>query len=215
MDIDDFVTVEANDAQAIFLSTRTILQILKQNGDFIPKGLVRDYPQYDVRGFMLDVARKPVSLDYLYEIVKTMSWYKMNDFQVHLNDNYIWLERDYSANGEDAKNAYAAFRLESNDVGENGVSLTAQDLSYSKEEFGNFIDEAKIYGVNIVPEFDTPGHALAFVKAHPEYAYRNGQGENAAMLDVSNPEVIEYIKGIYDEYLMVERILYLEMQLSI
>lgn len=201
MDIDDFVTVEANDAQAIFLSTRTILQILKQNGDFIPKGLVRDYPQYDVRGFMLDVARKPVSLDYLYEIVKTMSWYKMNDFQVHLNDNYIWLERDYSANGEDAKNAYAAFRLESNDVGENGVSLTAQDLSYSKEEFGNFIDEAKIYGVNIVPEFDTPGHALAFVKAHPEYAYRNGQGENAAMLDVSNPEVIEYIKGIYDEYL--------------
>jgi len=201
MDIDDFVTVEANDAQAIFLSTRTILQILKQNGDFIPKGLVRDYPQYDVRGFMLDVARKPVSLDYLYEIVKTMSWYKMNDFQVHLNDNYIWLERDYSANCEDAKNAYAAFRLESNDVGENGVSLTAQDLSYSKEEFGNFIDEAKIYGVNIVPEFDTPGHALAFVKAHPEYAYRNGQGENAAMLDVSNPEVIEYIKGIYDEYL--------------
>lgn len=201
MDIDDFVTVEANDAQAIFLSTRTILQILKQNGDFIPKGLVRDYPQYDVRGFMLDVARKPVSLDYLYEIVKTMSWYKMNDFQVHLNDNYIWLERDYSANGEDAKNAYAAFRLESNDVGENGVSLTAQDLSYSKEEFGNFIDEAKIYGVNIVPEFDTPGHALAFVKAHPEYAYRDGQGENAAMLDVSNPEVIEYIKGIYDEYL--------------
>ncbi|MEN8077752.1 discoidin domain-containing protein [Clostridioides difficile] len=201
MNVDNFVTVEANTSQAIFLATRTILQILKQNEDFIPKGLVRDYPQYDIRGFMLDVGRKPISLDYLYEVVKTMSWYKMNDFQVHLNDNYIWLERDYSNIGEDAMNAYAAFRLESNDVGENGVSLTAQDLYYTKAEFGDFIDNSKVYGVNIVPEFDTPGHALAFVKAHPEYAYRDGKGENAAMLDVTNPEVIEYIKGIYDEYL--------------
>ena len=201
MNVDDFVSIEANTEQAIFLASRTILQILKQNEDFIPKGLVRDYPQYDIRGFMLDVGRKPISLDYLYEVVKTMSWYKMNDFQVHLNDNYIWLERDYSNIGEDAMNAYAAFRLESNDVGENGVSLTAQDLYYTKTEFGEFIDNSKVYGVNIVPEFDTPGHALAFVKAHPEYAYRDGQGENAAMLDVTNPEVIDYIKGIYDEYL--------------
>ena len=201
MNVDNFVTVEANTSQAIFLATRTILQILKQNEDFIPKGLVRDYPQYDIRGFMLDVGRKPISLDYLYEVVKTMSWYKMNDFQVHLNDNYIWLERDYSNIGEDAMNAYAAFRLESNDVGENGVSLTAQDLYYTKAEFSDFIDNSKVYGVNIVPEFDTPGHALAFVKAHPEYAYRDGHGENAAMLDVTNPEVIDYIKSIYDEYL--------------
>ena len=75
---------------AIFLSTRSILQILKQNGTFIEKGLVRDYPQYDVRGFMLDVGRKPISLDFLYEVMQNMSWYKLNDFQIHLNDNYIW-----------------------------------------------------------------------------------------------------------------------------
>ncbi len=198
MEIDDAVKVQANEAQGIFLSTRTILQILKQNKTYIPKGLVRDYPQYDVRGFMLDVGRKFTSLEYLYEIMKTMSWYKMNDFQIHLNDNYIWLD-EYG--NEALEKAYAGFRLESNDVGSNGVALTSKDGHYTKEQFGKFIDDSSLYGVNIVPEFDTPGHALAFTKVHPEYAYGNGHGENAAMLDVNNEEVVNYIKGIYNEFM--------------
>ena len=105
MEIGDFVKVEANEAEAVFLSTRTILQILKQNGTTIPKGITRDYPLSDIRGFMLDVGRKPTSLDFLYDIMKLMSWYKMNDFQVHLNDNYIFLE-EYTAAGEDPMQAY-------------------------------------------------------------------------------------------------------------
>lgn len=201
MEIGDFVKVESNEPEAAFLSTRTILQILKQNGTTIPQGITRDYPLSDIRGFMLDVGRKPISLDFLYDIVKLMSWYKMNDFQVHLNDNYIGV-REYGANA--IENAYAGFRLESNDVGENGVSLTSTDLSYTKEEFGQFIDDSKIYGVNIVPEIESPAHALSFMKVHPEYAYgkdaNKGVGENAAMLDVTNPEVVNYIKGIFSEY---------------
>lgn len=201
MEIGDFVKVESNEADAAFLSTRTILQILKQNGTTIPQGITRDYPLSDIRGFMLDVGRKPISLDFLYDITKLMSWYKMNDFQVHLNDNYIWVTQ-YGANA--IKEAYAGFRLESNDVGENGVPLTSTDLSYTKEEFGQFIDDSKLYGVNIVPEIESPAHALSFMKAHPEYAYgkgaNKGVGENAAMLDVTNPEVVDYIKGIFSEY---------------
>lgn len=198
IEIADIISIESNTATGIFQGTRSILQILKQNGTFIPKGLIRDYPKYDVRGFMIDVGRKFVSLEYLYEIMKTMSWYKMNDLQVHLNDNYIWVP-EYGANA--IENAYAGFRLESNDIGENGVPLTSQDGYYTKEDFGNFIDNSKVYGVNITPEFESPAHALAFIKAHPEYAYGNGEGENAAMLDVTNPEVVDYIKGIYSEYM--------------
>lgn len=201
MEIGDFVKVESNEAAAAFLSTRTILQILKQNGTTIPKGITRDYPLSDIRGFMLDVGRKPITLDFLYDTVKLMSWYKMNDFQVHLNDNYIWVP-EYGA--EAIEKAYAGFRLESNDVGENGVPLTSQDLSYTKAEFGQFIDDSSLYGVNIVPEIESPAHALSFIKAHPEYAYGEGDdkgvGENAAMLDVTNPEVVDYIKGIFSEY---------------
>ena len=201
MEIGDFVNVEANEAPAAFLSTRTILQILKQNGTTIPKGTTRDYPLSDIRGFMLDVGRKPITLDFLYDVVKLMSWYKMNDFQVHLSDNYIWVP-EYGA--EAIEKAYSGFRLESNDIGENGVKLTSTDLFYTKSEFSKFIDDAKAYSVNIVPEIESPAHALSFMKVHPEYAYGTGDnkgvGQNAAMLDVTNPEVVDYIKGIFSEY---------------
>ncbi|MEG1287652.1 MAG: discoidin domain-containing protein [Clostridium sp.] len=197
INISDKVVLEGNHPTGVFYGTRSVLQILKQTGNTIPMGMVRDYPRYEVRGFMLDVARKPFSLEFLEEMTKTMSWYKMNDFQVHLNDNYIFLE-DYGADA--LEKGYAAFRLESNDVGENGVPLTAQDLSYSKEEFSNFIDGSKLYGVNIVPEIEAPAHALAITKAHPEFVYGNGQGREAEMLDVTNPKVVEYVKELFSEY---------------
>lgn len=202
--VGDSLTIEAETAQGVFLGTRSVLQILKQTGTTIPKGVSRDYPKFKVRGFMFDVARRPVSLEFITEVMKTMSWYKMNDFHLHLNDNYIWMN-NYATKQEAIENAYSAFRLESSVQGENGVYLTAQDLSYSKRDFGNFIDLSKQYGVNIVPEFDSPGHSLAFIKVHPEYAY-NGSNthspqENGAMLDVTNPEAVEFMKGIFDEYL--------------
>lgn len=202
--VDDSLTIEAETAQGVFLGTRSVLQILKQTGTTIPKGVSRDYPKFKVRGFMFDVARRPVSLDFITEVMKTMSWYKMNDFHLHLNDNYLSMN-NYATKQEAIENAYSAFRLESDVRGENGVYLTAQDLSYSKRDFGNFIDLSKQYGVNIVPEFDSPGHSLAFVKVHPEFSYSgpntHSPQENAAMLDVTNPEAIEFMKGIFDEYL--------------
>ena len=57
-----------------------------------------------------------------------MAWYKLNDLQVHLNDNYIFLE-DYinsdKSNIEDAYNAYSAFRLESDLRNEKGEGITS------------------------------------------------------------------------------------------
>ena len=62
-------------------------------------------------------------MDYLEQIVKEMSWYKLNDFQVHLNDNLIPLE-NYSSAGKDPMEAYSAFRLESDikEGGNNGLN---------------------------------------------------------------------------------------------
>ena len=92
-----------------YWATRTILQGLKLNNfETFPKGITRDYPLYEIRGYIMDVARRPFTMDFMEQIVKEMSWYKMNDFQVHINDNLIGLE-----NKEDPMSAYSAFRLES------------------------------------------------------------------------------------------------------
>ena len=98
-----------------------------------------------------------------------MAWYKLNDFHVHLNDNYIFLEY-YSNTGRDPMTAYSGFRLESDikagdKVTLNGkeftysADLTNTDVFYTKDEFRSFIQESDVYGVNIVPEFDAPAHS--------------------------------------------------------
>lgn len=189
MEIGDAVTIRMSTETAAFWSTRTILQILKQTGTTIPKGLVRDYPKYKVRGFMFDVGRKAIPMEYLEMWVKQMSWYKMNDLNLHLSDNSF-------------DNTYAGFRLESDVPG-----LSSTDLHYKKDEFRNFLLDSKAQGVNIVPEFDTPGHSLAFVWARPDLGR---DGPNSSYLDVSNPETIEFIKSVWAEYMQEEDPVFLE-----
>ncbi|MGN0534796.1 MAG: family 20 glycosylhydrolase [Eubacterium sp.] len=196
------VTVSA-EAGAVWAG-KTVLQLLSQKG--FPFGEMRDYPRYPVRGFMLDVGRRPMSLNMLRRIVEYMSWYKMNDFQIHLSDNHIFLE-NYSHNGDAATfDAYEAFRLESSVKNKKGETATAKDHSYTKDEFRQFIAWASDRGVRIVPELDVPAHALSLTKVFPEYMVRNKTSPLMPKrpltdhIDVSKPEAVDFIKRIYDDY---------------
>lgn len=100
---------------------RQTLAQLQAHGANAPCGEIRDVPKYRVRSFMMDVGRMHHSMDFMYDLARTMSYYKMNVLHVHLNDN---------AGGKDP-NKYAAFRLES----ETYPELTAKDGHYTKKEF--------------------------------------------------------------------------------
>ncbi|WP_217586513.1 family 20 glycosylhydrolase [Lentibacillus saliphilus] len=189
-----------------FYATRSLHQMLKNSADHcLPNGYARDYPKYPIRGFMLDVGRKFTKLDQIYDMIKTLSYYKMNDFQIHLNDNAIFLEH-FSDAKEALEKAYTGFRLES-DLEGHGHTLTAQDGFYTKAAFRQLITDAQKLGITIVPEFDTPGHAMSFVKIRPELMYQgsivNGKidQERAAMLNLEHPETLPFIKSMYNEFL--------------
>ena len=212
MSIEDAVYVESETTTGAYWATRTILQAIKACGNnTMPKGLTRDYPMYEVRGVMLDVGRITFSLDYLKQVVKQMSWYKMNDFHLHLNDNYIWLESH-----SDPMNAYSGFRLES-DIKKGGTvllgdeqkqftysaDLTSSDVFYTKAEFSEFMKNSAALGVNIIPEFDTPAHSLALTKVLPEL--RTGtSGRDNDHLDLTKQydECLDFVTNIFDEYLL-------------
>ena len=128
LDIGDYITIEAENPVGAYWSTRTILQIVKQTGGIVPKGKVRDYPKYEVRAFMLDVGRKPITMESVKQYADNMAWYKMNSFQLHLSDNLIFT-RDYATEEEAIEKAYAGFRLESDNIGPTtGKSATSEDL---------------------------------------------------------------------------------------
>ncbi|MBF0776735.1 hypothetical protein BVE84_04785 [Streptococcus azizii] len=205
MTIADTVKVEAQDAVGTFWSTQTLLQVLKQNPSSIDRGIARDYPKFETRGFVLDVARKPFQLSTLKDMIKKLAWYKYNDFHIHLNDNYIQVE-EYQ-NTDKPQGAYSAFRLESDireggNKGLNKADLTAKDLFYTKAEFKELISFAKKRGIKIVPEFDAPAHALAFTKVRPDLTMTDHTVRRwVDHLEVSNPDSLEFIKSVWNEYI--------------
>ena len=212
MEIGDYVMVSADHNTGAYWATRSILQIAELNDGTMPKGITKDYPKYEVRGFMLDVARKPISMDTLEDIAKEMAYYKMNEFHIHLNDNLIFYE-DYASAEEARENAYTGFRLESNVVegsndGLNQADLTNKDLYYTKEDFRNFILDCRSMGVNITPEFDTPGHSGAFTKVRPDLMLQNivsgaanRAGEQFDLSPGKYDESLAFVESIWDEYL--------------
>lgn len=200
-----FLRVSSSGELGAVWAGKTICQLMVQGG--FPCGIMRDYPRYSVRGFMLDVGRKPVSLEMLERIADKMAWYKLNDFQLHLSDNYIWLE-DYADRGDESTyDAYQAFRLESDLKNDKGETPTAKDYCYSKKEFSNFMKACAEKGVRVTPEIDMPAHALAFTKAFPEYAVTNQvsilmkKRPLTDHIDVSRPEAVDFVKRIFDEYI--------------
>ncbi len=197
IEIDDAIVIESNNNTALYWSTRTILHILQSNDMSIPKGLIRDYPKWEVRGLLLDVGRKTFTFEFIEQLSHDMTWYKLNDFQVHLNDNYIFLE-EYQRDGIDEFEAYSGFRLESDIEG-----LTSTDVYYSKDEFRSFIQDSRVRGMNIVPEFDVPAHSLAFTKIRPDLALGDN-GREADHLDVTNPDSLIFVKELFDEYILGE-----------
>ncbi|MWV42668.1 family 20 glycosylhydrolase [Paenibacillus sp. HJL G12] len=183
LDINDYVSIASPAEKGVLWGTRSVLQILKQDAghDQLPKGLSHDYPKYETRGLMIDVARKFYTIDFLREYVKMLSWYKMTDLQIHLND-------DVGAPLSDGKRS--AFRLESDRY----PGLASQDGYYTKEEFRDLLRLGRKYGVNIIPEIDTPGHSRAFTTYDPALG-------KDSFLDITKPAATEFITNLFDEYI--------------
>ena len=199
----DRMTVTAEAVAGANWGGKTILQGMKSGSGSFPLGTARDYPLYKVRGIILDVGRKTFTLDWLKRMTKQMSFYKMNDFQIHLNDNLIPLEH---YKNEDVFQAYSAFRLESDvkkggNNGKNQADLTAKDVWYSKKDFKAYIEESKALGVNIIPEIDTPAHSLALTKVRPDLRHGTSGRQNDH-LDIAKQydECFKFVRGIFDEY---------------
>ena len=212
MESDSYVKVTAAHQTGAYWATRSIIQIAELNEGKLPKGTTRDYPKYEVRGFMLDVARKPVSMETLEDVAKEMAYYKMNALHVHLNDNLIFYE-DFATTEEAREKAYTGFRLESDikkdgNGGKNKADLTNKDMHYTKEEFRKFILDCRAMGVDIIPEFDTPGHSGAFTKVRPDLMLQKTMegnakraGEQFDLSDEKYADSLAFVQSVWDEYL--------------
>ena len=129
----------------------TLDQIVRlSSGGDVPCCRITDWPRLKWRGFMLDTVRNYLPSQGVKDIIDVMSRYKLNLFHWHLTENYAW-------------------RLESKRFpelqSERAFLHRHKGKFYTQEEFREIIDYAYARGVRVMPEFDFPGHALAFRRA--------------------------------------------------
>ncbi len=188
--IADMIVIEAEEKGALH-ATETLMQMIKTYGGRTvwEKGTVADWPDYPMRGLMLDCGRKYIPMSYLRDLLPLMAYYKMNTLQIHLNDNGFPIY--YHGNWDET---YAAFRMESDYFPE----LTARDGHYTKAEFRQLVKDAAELGIEVIPEIDAPAHCLAFTHYRPEYGNKEFGVDH---LDLTNPNVTLFLDSLYDEYL--------------
>lgn len=161
--------------KAVLHGLHTIEALLLQGG--VPYGTIVDYPTMNERRIHVDCARKYISKDWFIRLIHEMSWNKMNALQMHFSENL-------------------GFRIEC----ETDPSIVS-DQYLTKAEVREILAEAKKYGINVIPSFDSPGHVDQILKSHPEYGQVSSSGSHyASGLDITNPEAIAYIRSLYAEY---------------
>ncbi|NBJ71435.1 MULTISPECIES: discoidin domain-containing protein [Clostridia] len=184
LNIKDNIEISAPKTKGIQYGGISITQILYQskNQNTVPKGYARDYPKYEVRSGMLDVGRMFIPLEKVEEMAEYMSWFKLNELQMHINDYWV------SAN-------YHGFRVESKKYPE----INAKDGYYPQDEYIAFQKEMKKHGIDVVTEIDTPYHAESFRAVNPDMMLKKGA------LDITTPEkrqlVYPFIESLLDEFL--------------
>ena len=190
------ITVSANNNELIFSALETLRSLFLTYGHTIPCCKITDWPKTGYRGFMLDCARHFVSAREIKKLLKAASSIHLNYFHWHLTDDQGWrfpLSFDEKVNKESSVRKaidYQEERVES------GI--------YSIDDIKDVVDYASKLHITIIPEIETPGHAMALLHAHPEFGCTGGPYEIPTtggifkdVLCVGNDEVIEFFKKVF------------------
>jgi hexosaminidase len=197
LDIDSSVQIEAPTVRGLRYGLLTVLQMLKLNGAdtaagsplVLDKGAAVDAPKRAERAIMLDVGRKFASKQFLLDYIRFMGTYKLNTLHLHLNDHVV--------DPKTRKIVATNFRLKSDRPGFDQPQ-SDDGKYYTRADWDELEDAAALEGVTIVPEFDTPGHAAALLRLHPELALA---GDRGGSLDPARPESLALVKSVFDEFL--------------
>ncbi|MFF3845087.1 glycoside hydrolase family 20 protein [Streptomyces sp. NPDC002328] len=170
------VTVSGPSDAGVFYGTRTLKQEV-HGGGTAPEGVVRDEPAKPQRGFMLDIARKHFTADWIEDRVRELGDLKYNEIGLHFSDDQ-------------------SFRIESDTHPE---IVSAKHLT--KAQVKRIVDLAASRHITVVPEIDSPGHLGAVLDAHPELQLRNVRGvPTRGAIDISKNASGELLDDLLNEY---------------
>ncbi len=223
---DGVITVKAAEEAGAAYGLRDVLKQLESGGGIETKEA--SVPFQEIRGLFVDCARKYFSVDWFETIIREMAWNGMNTLYLSFSqdEGFRFLLDDMSVSFDDAEGnpvAYdhefmahlgdnphtiedSAFLAERNegasDVAQ-GVRSYDNDKYLTQDEMVKILSYAKAYGVNIIPEFNSPGHTGQVLWYFPEY--RNVgiwgiDGNPCYAMNLENQEAQNFMSALIKKY---------------
>ncbi|GHT03531.1 hypothetical protein FACS189440_12580 [Bacteroidia bacterium] len=210
------ITIEASAPAGFFYAAQTIRQLLpaaiesatKQSNVqwSVPCCKIEDTPRYDYRGMHLDVSRHFSSKEEVMHYIDQLAFLKLNTFHWHLTDDQGWrieikkypkLTTVGGFRNRTMRGRYADTPRRWNDSIVGGF--------YTQEEVKEVLAYAKKRYINVLPEIELPGHAMAALAGYPQYSCSGGPIEVEGLWGVFNDvycsreETFTFLEDILDE----------------
>lgn len=149
---------------------------------------VIDFPRFPHRGFMLDTSRHYLSMNSILQTLDLMEMNKLNVFHWHIVDTESFPYQSTTFPNLSAKGAYDPYTH-----------------IYSQEDVRLIIESARVRGIRVMVEFDTPGHTQSWEKGQPGlltecYDPLTGRPNGKfGPMDPTKSEVFDFLTKLYKE----------------
>lgn len=150
----------------------------------LPDAVIIDWPSYQYRGLMIDIARNYQTPAEMRRVIDLMAVYGLNTLHFHPIDDEAWRieieglpeltevgsRRGYIADG--VVRDYLP-QIYGGDGNPDATTGTANGF-FTREDYIGMIKYADSLGIAVIPEIESPGHARASIQAMKVRAERTG-----------------------------------------
>ncbi|RWS27388.1 beta-hexosaminidase subunit beta-like isoform X2 [Leptotrombidium deliense] len=173
------------------LETFSQLVYRHNNQLLINKTYIEDSPRFSHRGLLIDTSRHFMPLSILLRNLDAMAFNKLNVFHWHIVDDnsFPFVSRTYPSLSE--KGAY-----------------NKETHVYKEQDVETLLEYARLRGIRVIVEFDTPGHTLSWGKGvkdlvidcrtiNREYSGLSLKG--GGVLQVTHPSTYQFLRNFFKE----------------
>jgi N-acetyl-beta-hexosaminidase len=167
----------------------------------IPAVEIVDQPRFEWRGSMFDVSRTFFDKDYILRHLDWLAYHKINKFHWHLTDDNGWR---MEIKKYPKLTQVGAWRGR-NEALEPAFNSGEERYGgyYTQEEMKEVVAYAAARNIEVIPEFDMPGHSKALAVSYPEMVCKHDSDIKSVQGEVHNVLCV----GREKNYVILENII--------
>ncbi len=196
------VLIEGGSEKGVYYGEVTLKQLMCNYRGLLPFLYISDEPEFSYRGFMVDSSRHFFTVEEIKKVIDACAFFKFNKFHFHLTDDqgFRFPMKEYPLLTEIGSKRKASEFDKNENVQEEYAYY------YTKDELKDIVKYCRERYIEVIPEFDIPGHTTSLLAAYPELSCRGEEIETKTtggifsdILCVGNPETEKVIHAVIDE----------------